>query len=200
MNARQAKRLLNVARSLRESPIPAAFNMACYIQGDGTVPLADPNWCHTPACALGHFAARRDLQAIMRIDTDTFHRPVIRYTSRVNSYILMLGDGILSSYFGIDNREAHDLFAAWGCGRAKTCEAAAQFIEDFVARRRTTVWGRHDELSRIHATHSIEKHNDIVGDRFATIYSCPACRQSTYVNNSGVHVNTTLRKVCKPIT
>lgn len=46
------ERLLNVAKALRESPNPGDFRMSSYATG-----------CGTPACALGHYAARSDLQS-----------------------------------------------------------------------------------------------------------------------------------------
>lgn len=69
-NERQDRRLLNVARALRESPNPKAFTMLRFVHGDdsfsNTVGSA-ADWCGTPACALGHYGSRTDLQKIVKI-------------------------------------------------------------------------------------------------------------------------------------
>ena len=59
------QRLLNVVRALRESPKPKAFSMDWYGYGPNE---AFP--CGTPQCALGHYAAREDLQDFLRLGCD----------------------------------------------------------------------------------------------------------------------------------
>lgn len=130
------QRLLNVARALRESPNPDKFDMVKY---------GHP--CGTPACALGHYAARRDLQ-------DAFGLRALS-TSRD---LYVTHDGLTTWYDDFDVREhfrldtydddeeegwseAEELFGGRGCGGAKTAIEAAEYIEAFVARRTATTQG-----------------------------------------------------------
>src|SRR6187551_2522759 len=50
----QYKRLMNVAKALRESPNAGRFDMGCYIHS-GSEEEGEKNWCGSPACALGHY-------------------------------------------------------------------------------------------------------------------------------------------------
>ena len=146
MNKIQKKRLLLVAQALRESPNPKAFAMDSYaiIEPDAT--------CGTPACALGHFAARRDLQNFLRLETP---RDLKSYTYRFLNreadgtepiglrFVRNHGhrgtapynDNRIIYYFGLESlRDAEDLFGPEGCDRAKTPKGAARYIERFVAQ------------------------------------------------------------------
>lgn len=116
MNKAQKKRLLNVAKALREDKDPERFQMYRF---------AD---CGTPCCALGHYAARKDLQRVFRL-------------SRVKGNWLGLvgkreGIGIdapeVHKHFGIDYEQADELFGCHGCGCAQTPIDAAEYIEQFV--------------------------------------------------------------------
>ena len=110
-------RLLNVARALRESKNPEDFDMGMYGHA-----------CGTPACALGHYAAREDLQHTFTLDA-------------VNDSILVGEDWVgfdsrdVRDHFGITPSEALELFEAEGCAGAKTAIEAAEFIERVVAER-----------------------------------------------------------------
>lgn len=120
------KRLLNVAKALRESKNPKAFNMNSLIWDylDALHP------CGTPACALGHYAARTDLQHFLKIRGFT-----VRYLSGGNLdayYLNSGGDRKLQNHFGLSGDEVIELFDSDGCGDAKTPKAAAKYIEDFV--------------------------------------------------------------------
>lgn len=116
------ERLLNVAKALRESPHPERFDMGAYAHS-----------CGTPACAFGHYAARRDLQQFLAIDSDS--------NADCDSSVKYVYDDGLADYdddeilehFGISFDEAWDLFSSTGCGRAKTVTQAAEYIERFVA-------------------------------------------------------------------
>lgn len=111
-----AERLLNVAKALRESPNPEKFHMSAYARS-----------CGTPACALGHYAARTDLQQAFILSlgflcTDygaeiAFHSPKVR------------------SHFDISREEAEELFSPDGCGGARTALEAARYVENFVRER-----------------------------------------------------------------
>lgn len=116
-----AERSLNVARALREGK-PEDFDMHDYV-----------NYCGTPACALGHFASRGDLQAFLKI---------YRGPESQTPYLVYADTGAAAfhdadevyEYFDIDEDESDELFNSHGCGNAQTNIQAAEYIEDFVAR------------------------------------------------------------------
>jgi len=110
------KRLLNVVRALREDKDPERFCMAFFSD------------CGTPACALGHYAARRDLQ-------NTFYlRRVRGWLGLVSNRNEDIGvdDPHVHRHFGINFDEAQELFGIKGCGDARTPTEAANYIEIFV--------------------------------------------------------------------
>lgn len=131
MNKIQAKRLLNVAKALRESAQPELFTMQMFVWGE---PGGADEFCGTPACALGHFAARRDLQKLLKIqvsdDDKKDEYACVRYVSCGSR--TFFDDEILREYFGIDYNENNQLFSVDGCNKAKTPKAAADYIEKFV--------------------------------------------------------------------
>ena len=113
------KRLLNAARALRESPNPEKFTMRRYI-----------NECGSPACVLGHYAARKDLQRTFGVDT------VARVLYRRNpKEIVGYYSLLVQSHFGISPWEAETLFNTSGCNGAITSDEAATYIENFVNDR-----------------------------------------------------------------
>jgi hypothetical protein len=128
-----AKRLLKVAQACRETTIPQAFTMEKMFYGDTTERGIKPKFSiGTPACALGLFASRKDLQRIMEIK-------LIEYEpGRQFAAATIPGTGgrfsgeRLRRYFGLDETEYACLFYSKGCGRAKTAIQAAEFIEFFV--------------------------------------------------------------------
>lgn len=112
------RRLLNVARAIDESPDPSEFHMGSY---------GIDNACNTPCCALGHYAARTDLQSSFllsqgQILTNDSARTEIGYD-----------DPAIREHFGITPSEADELFAAEGCGEAQTASDASEYIRSFVA-------------------------------------------------------------------
>ena len=117
--------LLNVAKALRESPKPGRFDMGYYV--DDT--------CGTPACALGHYASREDLQNFMRLVKDDDGDWTVQYVERVaeNNYVDFEHDEVCE-HFGISLRQATQLFGPVGCGGAKAANDAAEYIEHFVAQ------------------------------------------------------------------
>lgn len=126
------QRLLTVAQALREAP-KKHFKMSEYAK------MEEGATCGTPACALGHFAARRDLQSFIRIETmqewNEYEEDLgLRYTRNHGGYSLTYDDERICNYFGISNPEAEELFGAYGCNRATTPKKAAKYIEQFVKR------------------------------------------------------------------
>ena len=109
------QRLRNVVRALRESPAPDDFTMSRFLN----------SWCGTPACAIGHYTLRRDLQ---------HEFTVVR--GRVN-----LGGDTMDDWnplvqpFDVTSEESTELFGVTGCGNAKTIEQAATYIEGFIERK-----------------------------------------------------------------
>lgn len=148
MNKTQEKRLLNVARALRESPAPEKFTMSMLVHD--FVEGKDPNgFCGTPACALGHYAARGDLQKLMKVQIsftkDDYsaeggytEAEIVYSGDKKNNYgqrLCGIDDDVVCEHFGIDEEDACELFEAGGCGGATTPKAAAKYIERFVARK-----------------------------------------------------------------
>lgn len=140
MNKIQQKRLLNVAKALRESPKPKAFSMELFVYGEvsldcSTRTLSQREPCGTPACALGHYGARRDLQKQFKIELrqDGSFANLVYNDERAGP--VWFDDNRIQAHFGIDEQEALKLFSADGCGGAKTTKKAAQFIERFVAKK-----------------------------------------------------------------
>lgn len=137
--------LRNVAKALRESTRPDLFNMKIYVWGEHR--MNDPllktrykeDFCGTPACALGHYAARKDLQDFLTVKPlkawDGQDYPAVVYSDDVEcdaSY----DDLDLRTHFEINYEEAEELFGAEGCVCAKTPEQAAAYIEYFIERKK----------------------------------------------------------------
>lgn len=117
-------RLLNVAKALRESPEPAYFTMSFYGHS-----------CNTPACALGHYAARGDLQDTFILDSDGD-------VALMESGVMVGFSGLPTrDHFDISRGEAYELFDVAGCGGAKTADQAAEYIERFVERKENEPYG-----------------------------------------------------------
>ena len=142
---RNKSRLLNVAKSLREAPVPKAFNMAMWVHDD-VHKLQDGTKfdCGTPACALGHYASRRDLQKTFEIQvssTDLGFGETEKRAKLVDTKTgsrVYFGDTVggftVEKHFGITTEQAEELFGESGCGNAKTPKDAAKYIENFVKR------------------------------------------------------------------
>lgn len=131
---RQKNRLLNVAKALRESANPEAFTMEAYGYDDsGQIEIFGDNYktkyasCGTPACALGHYASRTDLQHTFKLKMDG-------EIYGIDGTHLWYDQAVLD-HFGIDSNESELLFAVDGCGNAKTNIQAAKFIEKFVKNK-----------------------------------------------------------------
>lgn len=114
------QRLLNVARALRESPAPDKFTMDEYFKRN----------CGTPACALGHYTFREDLQSVFWWDKKGRY-PISRATGEGVSY----DESEVLAHFGLTENEADELFGAEGCGWAQEAVDAADFIENFVKHK-----------------------------------------------------------------
>jgi len=91
--------------------------------------------CGTPACALGHYASRGDLQKAFKLGdpsgTSSYQFVVLRKWGGFVDYYA----GAVLDHFGIEYPEAGELFGGNGCGGAKTVKQAAKYIENFVKRK-----------------------------------------------------------------
>jgi hypothetical protein len=116
------ERLLNVARAVRESPVPNEFTMAEVVLDSGM-----------PACAFAHYAWRTDLQ-----DAFTPRKLPGGYTdiacTATGQRVPYFSELVLE-HFAMNEEENVELFSAHGCGGARTPEQAAEYIEKFVARK-----------------------------------------------------------------
>lgn len=142
MNKRQEKRLLNVARALRDADrTKAYFDMRSFVG------VGSEGFCGTPSCALGHYASRTDLQKFVRIQKQRVKNPVRQEEILLDAYVVFVKndhrfdastptDIAYQNHFGIGPFEAEDLFEFNGCGGATTPLAAAKYIEKFVSRKK----------------------------------------------------------------
>lgn len=109
------ERLLNVARACRESKVPEDFLMRRYVHE-----------CGAPACALGLYASRRDLQTEFCIDG------MFVFLTAPGDEIAYLMPCHIQEHFGISGTQCIELFDYNGCGKATTPIQAAEYIERFV--------------------------------------------------------------------
>lgn len=126
------ERLLNVAKALRESPNPDKFSMELI------------HSCGSPACALGHYAARSDLQQTFMLSPEAWGFRLIG--TGPEDWLLFDGKEVCE-HFDITEEQARELFRdsnyedygeiPCGCGGAKTAIEAADYIERFVAESRS---------------------------------------------------------------
>lgn len=128
-----AQRLLNAARAVEEGNA-RDFDMNEYA-----------NACGTPACVLGHFATRTDLQDVFELTIPhgeyrtakpfLYSRADVRAASAVGCLPepLAVTDPSVVVYFGLTRGEAMRLFGRHGCGGARTAAQAIAYIQAFVA-------------------------------------------------------------------
>jgi len=83
--------------------------------------------CGSPACALGHYVSRRDLQRKFLLNCDG--HPIWRVGYRDVSVFAF------ERHFGLTPEEHEELFGPEGCNEAKTPKEAADYIANFIKRR-----------------------------------------------------------------
>jgi hypothetical protein len=81
--------------------------------------------CGTPACALGHWG---------HANPETWKFQSMGWWRHINAGPNHHFDGAELD-FALDACEASELFSMWGCAKAETAKAAADYIRAFVARR-----------------------------------------------------------------
>lgn len=116
------QRILNVAQALRDSPNPTRFTMCSY------------GHCGTPACALGHYASRQDLQDEFYLGAGEGEGLVVNDRYCIQAGVSCCGETI-REHFGLNESEAFRLFNIFGCGSARTASAAADYLEKFACEK-----------------------------------------------------------------
>lgn len=83
--------------------------------------------CGTPACVLGHYASRSDVQRTFKLTAygTLIHRKTGACVDFDSEYVL--------EHFGIDEYQAGKLFDGNGCNNAETPAEAIAFIRKFIA-------------------------------------------------------------------
>lgn len=158
MNKTQVKHLLNVARALRDAhAAKSKFDMGAFVFGHLGAISSDfdystnqyvtcnreKEFCGTPACALGHYAARTDLQRLLKIEYRKKHGvPYAQLNwfgaKRNNNGGMACPDydhEKFQQHFGLNYHEMEELFGGDGCGGATTALQAAKYIERFVKQK-----------------------------------------------------------------
>ena len=128
------KRLLNVAKALIDE---ARWRKKNPPRGpEDRFRMTDfTNPCGSPACALGTYASRRDLQRAFALKRGV--RGVCMVGKDGKRFWL---DGAtelaqLNEHFGLNVAEAQELFDDIGCNEARTEHEAAAYIRAFVKRK-----------------------------------------------------------------
>lgn len=109
------ERLLKVVIALRESQHAELFTMTRYAV-----------W-GKPCDALGHYAARSDLQREFKLS-----RLLDRVYTASGKRVYWYSPEVLE-HFGLSRDEAEDLFSGDGCSDAELPEDAVAYIEGFLA-------------------------------------------------------------------
>jgi hypothetical protein len=132
------ERLLLAARVLREAAKQREldndhqhhFNMCRFV-----------NDCGTPACVLGHYAVRKDVQELFALGREN----IAQFAYSVRGELLYRKSTVhdyrptdycsleVRGHFDVDEAECEALFGPMGCHDALTEEEAADFIEKCVA-------------------------------------------------------------------
>jgi len=129
-----SERLQLVARAVAEGDGPE-INMNVFF-----------NDCGTPGCAIGHYAARKDLQSEYE-SADTFVQRTdgvafpAKYLSVIEDGFIFMYAGIFQDFakhFDVTHAEATGLFGSSGCNKAKTKEEVVDYIENFIAEHEDT--------------------------------------------------------------
>lgn len=117
-------RLQNLVHALREVQDPDTFTMFRIMHS-----------CGTPACVLGQYAFRTDLQDEFNLRApkpDDWQASGLVSSGRDVTY-----DGPeVRKHFDLNRFEVEDLFGAAGCNDADTPSKAADYIENFIKEKR----------------------------------------------------------------
>lgn len=100
--------------------------------------------CGTPACVLGHYASRHDLQRSFKLVVpegfpfaDILPFKAVPHPKELS--VLEFNDDVVCRHFGITVNEADELFSHMGCDQAKTAGQARRYIRKFINRKKKEV-------------------------------------------------------------
>jgi hypothetical protein len=125
MNRENFEKLL---RATREAPADL-FNMRMFVGA--------PTACGTPACLLGNYALREDLQNAFVADAETATN-MGRIFDAGSGLRVWCNDPSVCDHFGITEEQADRLFAANGCNNAGTDhDKAIAYVEHFMTTGET---------------------------------------------------------------
>lgn len=120
-------RLKNVIRALREKKDPKMFSMYTVMHP-----------CGTPACCMGEYASREDLQdefSLKSVSAEDWYEGIGIVLRKTGLGVSPFGLRV-ASHFGITVADAEDLFGSEGCAFANTPDEAAHYIEEFIKHKR----------------------------------------------------------------
>lgn len=129
MNKVNFRRMDNVVRVLDEAPtnLKNSLDMGEYFSE-----------CGSPACVLGHYASRPDVQRLLRPGKrrDSYGGGLMPVAVKSGRRVGLDSEEVLS-HFGITYEEAEELFGGEGCGGATTTKAAAKYVKQFIKEKRS---------------------------------------------------------------
>lgn len=137
MNKVQIKRLKSVVIALRDAQKVPIFRKLFTMRhwgwqntNSGEVDTNNDEYadCGTPACAMGHYAVRTDLQRTFDLNNEG----QLCLAGMIDSASM---GAEICSHFGIDSDEQDELFGTVGCDEAETPKAAAKYINRFIKRK-----------------------------------------------------------------
>jgi len=133
-----SERLRNVIRAVKEGDAKD-FDMSRYVK-------LESKGCGSPACALGHYAARQDLQQEFHLeqwrviaqggwnDTDAFERIVGKHFDLTIKEITELFGGFGCGSFTMTVSGSGDEAFSWKVSKPITALEAIAYIENFIAK------------------------------------------------------------------
>lgn len=127
MNLERMNNLVTALQEASKQPLLCAlFDMGKWGH-DVTKKIAHP--CGTPACSMGHYAAREDLQNRFRLNSrGTICLRNNREVENITAEIC--------NHFDIDNYQAEELFGSIGCGDASSLRDATKYVKKFIKREK----------------------------------------------------------------
>lgn len=117
------QRLLNAARSVMEYDHSEDRVRRGEIYMGGFIKS-----CGAPACVLGHYAAREDLQ-------DDFKVFGFGIVHKYGGFSLGFDSGYVRKHFNLKSDELKSLFGEQGCGNATRAKQVSEYMNNFVAKK-----------------------------------------------------------------
>lgn len=128
--------MMVLVQANREMEHPERFTMETYVHNEWHIAREHlpMEWCGTPACLLGNFGARSDLQPLLCIksgELEWCQSSEKEYNDMEFMYV-RYSDPRLLEYFDITEDEAADLLGPEGCDGAKTRDEALDYVESMM--------------------------------------------------------------------